>query len=800
MHKEYDNRGSEYSMPASEEVLFEKTDTSSEYSAPAKEYFDYPDEHLQSSSDSSSRQTKKPHKSSKRKLVYLTASAVASVMLFSASFGSGILAPNGSILDRPIVEAPLPDIEIPSESEQPSIPDNTTQLPIPSESETITESEEPSEPESTIPPESLWAGQIIYTGNQFYASGNYLLAGSNANGNVIANYDNEVLCQFEANVDETHGPNEMGYTFFVCDKFTNLNIRAYDYQGELVNTFTPGSDLRYYSFGDSDIMTFYFYDQEINASYVQYMRADGTILFDSRKYTSLDCSATTFNNGFGLISMPSGREYDPLNPKTTLDLWMIDYEGNIKKTAHPDMQGSFSEMDLLDGYTYASGGEGFSDTPDTHCVYYYDGSSNMLNYNTGCNLYALVTVGTGEMTNYLYVEEVKKQLGVNHFELSSFFDNGIGYQHVGTYGVINDKYLFNFNDVDSKTGLPSKYLAEYDHIYLNHGPNLLVFDEETGYYYIDFEGNVLGGPYPSATPFTKDGYAMVANDYMYCSIIDANCNVVETIEAAFAHPVEYFSLGNVFSIFPGHERVFYYYGGQTEPNSLPTFPTNLFADSSGVTVEPPVVDKPTLYSVSKKDKLKTFSTQLKALSQALSLESNDFIEGRGETIASLKRLLKSAEAVYYVVSTDNATMTSFETLENNQSLTGVGLAYISDINQLYSEKQTFDSLVSLYLDYHTSSGHKNLNVIAKELAFLEGRELTNLQTYSLAVAGELVQAFYDNRGGYETMFNNMTAYYNTIRSLDKDQRFKESYEKCEPDLVAYFEIIKEVPNWEFPKR
>ena len=129
---------------------------------------------------------------------------------------------------------------------------------------------------------------------------------------------------------------------------------------------------------------------------------------------------------------------------------------------------------------------------------------------------------------------------------------------------VSKDYLFSMKDIDG-SGRLTNPIAIYDEIIFDAGPYLVVkesayADVPEKYYYIDWDGNVVGGPYDFATRFNSAGYAAIdITDEQEVCIINSDMEIVETIYgASIGYMHENSSSEEVFFISLVDEYHYYY--------------------------------------------------------------------------------------------------------------------------------------------------------------------------------------------------------------------------------------------------
>lgn len=150
----------------------------------------------------------------------------------------------------------------------------------------------------------------------------------------------------------------------------------------------------------------------------------------------------------------------------------------------------------------------------------------------------LIDLDTGERKYRIDCNAVEKSQPENiHATINGYYKvNKYNTSVYETYSLMltqnhdtyeNKYYLVDFRDAD-ENGLVTKRSEAYDRIYLDDTIYLRTKNGEN-YYYIDFEGRQVGGPYKAASLFTKEGYAAVSNENGVVQIVDKNFNVVDTV-------------------------------------------------------------------------------------------------------------------------------------------------------------------------------------------------------------------------------------------------------------------------------
>lgn len=769
---------SEYPTPTEHSIPKEQygsssefTSTPDEYFTTASEYTNPPDEYQFSyNQENSSEEKKEKPFAAKNKLVYFVASAVASFVVFSASLGGGLFGPGNSIIgstEQPGGDTNNPDGDTTNPDGDTTNPGGDTSNPG---GDTTNPGGDTSNPDGDTSSEDDSQSNVPGAYKGIFLTGNFEILG--AKNNLIAfysmekltyglmNYEGELIFE-QASLMEPYvqGPNAMGYTtFYGCgEEFNNVEVR--DSNGKIVHTRTDGkTGIKYTQLGDCDIV-YELISQEKGNPYVKYTKLDGTVIFDSRQHTDKKVTGYPFHNGQALVVIDTANSAD-----SYYTLWVIDYSGNIKQL--PDIMPSHAEI---------FGGV------DEYFVLRSD------------KTYALVETSTGTISNWLDLEKYASTLGNSSLRLSSTSYNGISTYHYETYGILNEKYIFNFKDITSDGLLSTVVPYEY-RLNLTLSPYLLAGSANYNakeYHFIDWEGNVLTPLHSFAVPFNDSGYALVSdNDTDLIHVYNSEFEVVETLPG-IVYTTDCGDFASMILREPTNVGGYYYYGELTETNTKYNGPIARHAGHK-IEVEIPTVDPITYVTMNEKSQLKTLSAQLDELRAALSQESNSNLADRNQTITAIKQILTSSEALYFIACTNNATMKNYATLERNYSSTNVGLFYLDELITTYESKQSFPILYRNYLGYHTGPAAEALVALNEHIPYLEGKELTELQTYALSVAGDLLQVFKEHKTNLEKLFT----YTDAFALTTTDSLFLKNYETEQTDIDTYWELIPELDKWE----
>lgn len=718
---------------------------SSEYATPPKEYSDTPQEEKRASN-------KKDKKSlfSKNKLVYFVASAVASFVVFSASLDGGLFGP-GNTIGLPDNNHTKPD-DSGTQNTEPNHPGGSEEQPSePDESET--QDTEPNKPGS-------YKG-ILLTGNfEILGAKNSLIAfyGLQESSYGLMTYEGDLIfketCQA---LIKAQGPNAMGYTtFYGCGENADT-VEVRDALGKIVYTRTDGrTDISYTQLGDCDIV-YELLPQKSGNAYVRYTKLDGTVIFDSRQYTDKKVTGYPFCNGQALIVIDSATSKDDYDT-----LLVIDYSGNVKKLPNI-MPGNASVYGAVDDHFMLRSG----------------------------STYALADTATGKISNWLDLKKCAEALGENgNLRFNAAMQDHFATYHYDTRAILSEKYIIDFNNVTPEGTLSS--VVQYDQILsLTLSPYILAGTADyntNAFHFVDWKGNVLSSFHSLAVDFNDHGYAMASdNDTDLIYVYDSNFNIVETLSGV-VFTKDY---GDFTSIALHNAEVnggYYYYGDLTPTNTKYLGPIARHAGSK-ITTEIPPMDPIQFVGIDNQTQLQTVSEQLTALRKALDTEANSNIADRNEIVTSIKELLTSAETLYYVVCTDNACMKNYSDMQAKSKYTSLGYYYITDLIATYENKQSFPSYYSNYLSHHLKTAPAALETLLKQKAFLQDKELTELQAHALTVATDLVQIFQDNKSNLEQLFRYTEEY---AQAPSTAAAFLTPYEKNKIGISTYWELIPQL--------
>ena len=548
MNKEYKQSSSEFSTPPYEEIPKETISYGPEYSDAPHEYIAHPDEYHESGHANTNQQTPKKHK---HKMVYLIASAAACFTIFTVALDpkEESLFPNFNddftyndyYEDQLEKDESDKDDDFTNESESEDISGNSTE----DDKNNIPDSAPDSDKE---PSTSVFAGKM-FSNIAVTNSNNYLIAIINRNGLScdLIDYDGNLLYttlystnEWQQTMPDIHGPNDMGYTTFYFNDKTVNRTEIVDAKGKVVFTTTETSE-KNVALGDSDILYQKLTDEN-GYRYVTYTKLDGTILFDSRQHCDTWPTGYPFRNGHALIVLP-------YNDTDVGNRYVImDRSGNIRDipTSLP------SDADIL----------GIVDD--------YFVAETTITQNTYVLQWTLVETTTGTVVGTLDWEATKEALGLNTINLSKFSADGELYYHYGTYGIINDHYLFDFRDIGDD-GIPNNIVDLKDTTIYFAPRDFLVCEDNTKndtFYYINWDGKRVSPIYNGASAFNREGYALISvhSETNEIHVVDEHFNVVEVLPGRIEYP-KY--TGDVVNIeYEGPEDYDdYYYGHLKEPKT-----------------------------------------------------------------------------------------------------------------------------------------------------------------------------------------------------------------------------------------
>ena len=787
MSDEYRTNNGEYHSPPPEEqsavgvggsateytpAAAEYATVSEEYTTPAPEYTpsspEYWEETTEADSAKKADSKEKRHKY-KNKMVYFTAGTVASFVVFSAALDGGLFGPGNSIVDGPAYE----DTKDTDSELWPDIgygdPDAEDDIGGGGDGGYggSTEGSEGTTEDSELP-NGEDKGKFIPYEYNILASNNYLIAFMNSQENIygLMNYDGKILYSQTLNeiIGEVRGPNDMGYTTFYGFGDENL-VEVVDATGKVVLRRTDGVyGAQSVHMGDSDVL-YQYHNVEGTNAYITYTKVNGTVLFDSRKYTDEIIMGYPFYNGQALIVIERQGTDAEANR-----MMVLDYSGNLKEI--PDVLGdNTSIFDTVDDYFVSWAG----------------------------SVYSLIEVATGKVVGSVDLDAFGEKYNISNADMESYISQGQRYFHYGTKAVIAGQYLVDFTKMGAD-GLPTEVVKVdgsvefFDREYLAVSSVGGVYGQHN---YVDWEGNfLLDKNYTSTEPYNSAGYALAFDDAAeLIYVVDENHDIIYTRKGTIHNTKYYGDFTFIQYSDPGFVRGYYYYGDQTAPNTKYTGPVARHAGSSLSEDAIPEVGKIALLPKDYKTDLKALSDQLQTLREAIAEQANSNITYDQELSDAVVEILTYSESLYYIACTDNATMTSYSKMEDNEKYTGLGLYYLQDMIDKYEQEGSFYTyFVNNYMGYHTGPPAEAVEKIYDNLTLISDLEsrggvMDNIQKYGMDVARELINVFLANNTNLEKLFNYMDEYA-TVHT--DDTLFQNSYNKEAIDIITYRSMVEKL--------
>ncbi len=164
-------------------------------------------------------------------------------------------------------------------------------------------------------------------------------------------------------------------------------------------------------------------------------------------------------------------------------------------------------------------------------------STTMMIGDDGQEELVLVDLRTGERKYRLNPEKIAATISEDievsiggQYKVNKYYTSVYGTYTLMTVNSFDDEdrvYLIDFRDAN-EDGTISEFGQAYDAIDLDDTIYLRAKDGDN-YYYIDWDGNRVSGPYKDASLFTQEGYAAVSNEEGIVQIVDKNFHVVDTI-------------------------------------------------------------------------------------------------------------------------------------------------------------------------------------------------------------------------------------------------------------------------------
>lgn len=758
----------EYITPASEYIkeAAEYIPETPEFASVSPEYWDgAADENASAKGKVKERSNFKR----KNKMVYFTASVATSFVVFSASLGTGLFGPGNSIF----VESEYEDAEDIEDENQLGQNDGT-------ENVGQGDSFKPENPENSEKPEDsgnendkdMAEGKFIPEEFAIQCANNYLIAFTNNKQDIygLMDYDGNVLFSGKlSNYGQVVGPNDMGYTLF-RDYTQEGMVEIVDATGKLVYSKMEGSnELLEVDLGDCDVI-YERYSAGDRGSYSIYRKVDGSVIFDSRQYTDASVRGYAFRDGVALIEV----DEDISNDENSLIV--IDYSGNVKHLSY-----KLGRFQTIIGVV----GEYFMTLEGVE--------------------YTLIRTSTGEVVGNLMVDAFEEKYNTNGAYVDRYGNQGVDFYHYGTKAVISQRYLIDFAKMD-ENGLPTEVIEVDGQVEFATREYLSVMDVggNSGQdNYVDWNGKLLlSDDYNHTEPYNSSGYALVFDesiDYGRIHVVNSSQEIVYSLHGGIYNTRHYGDFTYIVHIVHNDTYLikgYYYYGTQTEPNTKYRGPVSLHPNDA-VTEEIPQVNDIELLGRGNPDELKELSDQLNALRTQLSNASNSYIAESKEISEALVELLTYSEALYYIVCTDNATMTSYQKMVSNESIVDVGMYYLQTLIDKYESTGSFYTyFTNNYMGYHTGPPAEAVRIIEESLAVVEkyeeqGIQLTELHQYALDVSRELIEVYFANCENVEKLFTYMQDY---AKNHPEDKLYQNSYAKESADIDTYLEVKQRLVN------
>lgn len=332
-------------------------------------------------------------------------------------------------------------------------------------------------------------------------------------GNVVAGGNGQYHNLFD-------NPNGLGYT-----TLQNISDRYWvmlDANGQEVyrNDFPSGSSNCIIT--DENIIYLSEYDPDADKIYMEYRTLDGTVLCDSKYIRPYDLTYE-----FDYPFMDGVAVFTAINEeKDEYETYSLSKNGILRTLSTEYLAGSGN----VDGY-YLSPRREHSWLDIGHFSF-SGGSIFLVDSTTG--------LPVGELDSDYFLTNVLGLEVENIYRSISFrgyYKEGVKCFNKGTYICINVydsmteesfDVLINYSDVNGE-GKVNKTIAVYDEIVFDDYEYLCVRDGDA-YYYIDWSGSVINGPFQKATAFTDDGYAMVSDIYNNIGVFDSDFMLEENYE------------------------------------------------------------------------------------------------------------------------------------------------------------------------------------------------------------------------------------------------------------------------------
>ena len=767
------NIAEEYITPASEysKEAMEYIPESPEYASGSPEYWDgVAEESLPKEGDTK----KKSRFRQKNKLVYFTASAAASFVVFSASLGGGLFGPGNSIF----VESEYEDSENVEDENLPGQNDDSENIgqgdgSKPGDSgnggNTGDVGDSGEGGNSGVENDDNAQGKYISAEYTIQCANNYLISFLNTSQGAygLMDYDGKVLFSGDMkNYGQIIGPNDMGYTLF-NDFSGDGRIEIVDATGKLVYSEIANPDgLISVDLGDCDVI-YECYSAGDKGAYCIYRKVDGTVIFDSRQYTDANVKGHAFRDGVALLEV-NNDVYDEAS-----SLVVIDYSGNVKELSYKlgrykNILGVVGEYFMtLDGYEYT-----------------------------------LIRTSTGEVVGTYRMDAFQEAYGLSVADISSWLNQGVRFYNYGTKVVIAQKYLVDFANMGAN-GLPTELIevnGQVEFVCCDYLAVGMIDGESYLNNYVDWNGNfLLSDDFHYTEPCNSSGYALVFDESVdngRILVFHPAQGIVHSLYGGIDNTRHYGDFTAIKYFDQYSIRAYYYYGTQTAPNTKYMGPVSLFAGDTAAE-EIPEVEDIKLLGRGNPDKLKALSEQIQALRTQVQKASNSYIVESKEISEALVDLLTYSEALYYIACTDNATMTSYQKMIDNEKNADLGWYYLQSLIDKYETTGSFYTyFTNNYMGYHTGPPAEAVSKIEESLAVIEkyeaqGVTLTELHKYALDVSSELMEVYFANCGNVEKLFAYMQEY---AKNHPEDTLYQNSYAKESSDIESYFEVKARLTN------
>ena len=326
-------------------------------------------------------------------------------------------------------------------------------------------------------------------------------------------------------------PNNEGYTIFADDNgyyIVGLDGTVHTYDSNV-------ADIR---IDEENIVSYIRYTDEFTGDFV-YEKLDGTLVYKVENAMLADSAS-------GLVPFNDGKAYVYLN---------ADWSSGQLIEIAPDGSSKLIDKDSDNHITitpYGSCSDGYL----VGTMPGWGGGTHLYNTTTKEKTGRMIAVkaslleGVDWESWYLenawfameFDESVVEEIYYDNFYFNSCFHNGTNLFNVKNYGCITvtlpdestKDILFDYLKVEDE--LLENYVVMYDTIRFDDFKYLVVRDGET-WYYIDFQGNVVSGPYTEATAFNNEGYAVVMDE-------NGEAYIINELFEAIANPGYIVDVGN----------------------------------------------------------------------------------------------------------------------------------------------------------------------------------------------------------------------------------------------------------------